>query len=342
MSVREHPTKPGVFIVDCRPSGYQGKRVRTEFEGSRDKAEKWERMIMRRHVDQVPVTARAMGSIYHQWISYYRANRAESTAKDVESCWRQWLGPKFAKLQPKVLTRAMIEAYKAERIKTGIKPRTVTKELSYFSAMLDWAADNDLCDRVPFKVAGYNRKMTAPPKPRPLTPSQITQVHGAIEPEYRLIFLLMADAGLRISEALHLRREDIEFGHGVIFVIGKGNKERIVPITTDRLQAELDQRREVVGLLSVNRRTGRPFNSIKKALDRAALKVGLGKHLHAHLLRHSFGTNATAAHYDLSALQAIMGHSSVATTGMYQHLAGEYLRSQGRLLQEQIDKEGQD
>lgn len=294
---------------------------------------------MRRHVEVAAVAARSMGSIYHQWISYYRANRAESTAKDVESCWRQWLGPKFSRLQPKVLTRAMIEGYKAERIRTGVKPRTVTKELSYFSAMIDWAADNDLCDRVPFKIVGFSKKMTAPPKPRPLTPMQITAVWGAIEPEYKLIFLLMADAGLRISEALHLRREHVEFGHGVIFVIGKGNKERIVPITTDRLQAELDLRREVVGLLSVNRRTGRAYNSIKKALDRAALAVGLGKHLHAHLLRHSFGTNATAAHYDLSALQAIMGHCSAQTTGMYQHLAGEYLRSQGRLLQGMIDKE---
>ena len=79
--------------------------------------------------------------------------------------------------------------------------------------------------------------------------------------------------------------------------------------------------------------------TIRKALLRAAKAAGVDKHLYHHLLRHTFGTQATTAGYDLSALQSIMGHASVATTGIYQHLAGEYLRTQGRKLNDLVKTE---
>ena len=339
MSVREHPTKPGRYIIDCRPDGYKGKRQRIELSGTKEEALKFEREIMRRHVDTPITRAVTMAAIFPAWMSYYRSNRAASTAKDVLSCWRNVLSPIFGKLQPKALSRSLIEQYKTTRLDTGVKHRTINKELSYLSAMLKWAVENDFCDPVPFPITGYSRKFTAPPKPRPLTPEQVTRVFGIIEPEYRLVYLLMADAGLRITEALTLKRSNIEFDHGIIFVVGKGNKERIVPITTDRLLFELEKRKETEGWLTVNSKTKAPYTSIKKALLRAAKKAGIEKHLHHHLLRHSFGTNATMANYDLSALQSIMGHSSPSTTGMYQHLAGEYLRKQGRKLNDMVKKE---
>ncbi len=149
----------------------------------------------------------------------------------------------------------------------------------------------------------------------------------------------MADTGMRRNEALTLTREQVEFENGIIFVIGKGSKERIVPITTDRLMMELRAKEQVKGWLSVNPLTKRPYLTIRKALIRAAEQAGLGKHLYHHLLRHSFGTNATAAHLDLSSLQSIMGHSSPSTTGMYQHLAAEYLHQQGRKLNDLVKNE---
>jgi integrase len=85
-----------------------------------------------------------------------------------------------------------------------------------------------------------------------------------IEPEYRLIYLLMADAGLRLTEAITLQRSAIEFDHGVMFLTGKGNKERIVPITTDRLLQELEKRRGVEGYLSVNPKTQKPYYDIQE------------------------------------------------------------------------------
>jgi len=66
------------------------------------------------------------------------------------------------------------------------------------------------------------------------------------------------------------------------------------------------------------------------------------KHVYHHLLRHSFGTAATVSGYDLSALQSIMGHSSPNTTGIYQHMVGEYLRVQGRKLNDKVMQERED
>lgn len=339
MSVSEHPKEPGAFIIDCRPNGYKGKRERTIVYCSKSEAIALERVIMRRHVDTPDPTPRTLGAIYGAWMAYYRANRSASTVEDASMCWRLHLSIKFSRVQPKYITRATIEQYKSSRISEGVKHRTVNKELSYLSGMIKWAADNDYCEPIPFSIVGFTNKLTRAPRPRPLTSEQITSIYQIIEPEYKLIFLLMADAGLRRNEAMTLQRSNIEFGHGIIFVTGKGNKERIVPITTDRLMDELRKKEGGKGWLSVNSTTKRPYLTIRKALIRAAEKVGLGKHLHHHLLRHSFGTVATIAGYDLSALQSIMGHSSPSTTGIYQHLAGDYLRNQGRKLNDMVKNE---
>jgi len=338
MSVRPHPSKPGWWIIDCRPDGYQARRQRVPFQGSEAQALDCERRIMRRHAEAVERSARSVAGIYPSWLATYRINRAASTVEDAKNCW-QHLKDFFCRLQPKVITRQSIETYKQKRLTDGVKPRTINKELSYLSVLLKWAADNNLCDPLPFTVPKFPNRMTRAPKPRPLMPAQITAVFEAIDPEYRLAFLLMADAGLRRSEAMTLTREQVELEQGIIFVTGKGSKERIVPISTDRLMVELVKRRDVKGWLTVNPATGRPYLTIRKALLRAAVKAGVDKHLYHHLLRHSFGTAATVAGYDLSALQSIMGHSSPNTTGIYQHLAGDYLRSQGRKLNDMVKNE---
>lgn len=294
---------------------------------------------MRRHVDLSEPMARSLAGIYPIWLASYKIDRSASTVRDVESVWRQQLRVTFGKLQPKVITRQLVENYRRNRLEAGVKPRTINKELSYLSSLLKWAAGNNYCDPLPFEIPKFPGKMTKAPKPRPLIPAQITALYLAIDQQYKLIFLLMADAGLRLSEAMTLTREQVEYEQGMIFVIGKGDKERIVPITTDRLMDELQARRDIKGWLTVNPKTGRPYYDIKKAIVRAAAKAGIDKHIYHHLLRHSFGTAATVAGYDLSALQMIMGHSSPNTTGIYQNLAGEYLRSQGRKLNDKIKGE---
>jgi len=338
VSVKPDPNNPGNWIIDCRPDGYKGKRERVTFPGTEDQAREWERRMMHRNVDVFRPTARTLAGIYPAWIMAYRIDRSASTVADAEVAWSH-LREIFGTLQPKVITRQLIEKYKQQRLAEGVKPRTINKELSYLSSLLKWAAENDHCDALPFTINKFPGKMTKAPKPRPISPAQITALYEAIDEEYKLVFLLMADLGLRRNEAMTLTREQVEFDSATLFVIGKGSKERLVPITTDRLMLELVKKKDMRGWLTVNHQTERPYLTIRKALLRAAEKVGLGKHLYHHLLRHSFGTAATVAGYDLSALQSIMGHASPNTTGIYQHLAGDYLRSQGRKLNDMVNGE---
>ena len=95
----------------------------------------------------------------------------------------------------------------------------------------------------------------------------------------------------------HLRAEDIDIENGIMIVTGKGNKQRIVPITTERLLKELTRRVNETGsgYLYISPITGRPYNDIRTAIDNAAKRAGVGKHVYPHLFRHSYGTHAMAS-----------------------------------------------
>ncbi len=333
MSVKPDPTTPGTWIIDCRPGGYQGKRLRKRVEGTRELAEQVHQLLMRKPpADYKRPANQTLSQIYREWIAYYPNAAAKSTVEDAKSCWSH-LEPVFGRHLVKTLSERLIENYKSDKSKS-LKPRTINKHLTYLSSMLKWAARSGLCDKLHFDIPFYPAKMTRAAKPRPISAEQITAIYEAIEPEYKLIFLLMSDAGLRRNEALQLKRDHVEYDSGLIFVTGKGSKERIVPISTNRLRVELIKVVYKSGYLSTNPRTGRPYLSIRKALLRAAEKAGIDKHIYHHLLRHSFGTNATISGVDVKALQSIMGHSSADTTQIYQHLSAEYLRDQIKKMKE--------
>ncbi|WP_319548813.1 tyrosine-type recombinase/integrase [Desulfogranum marinum] len=335
MSVRQHPRKgEGWWVIDCRPDGVKGPRKRLPFKGAYEEACAFESALMTGSTYKVKSTM-TVKELTTPWLAYYQNYAAVTTVIDAKGAMSHWL-PIFGPLRPKNFSPDLIEQYKSLRLGEGAKKRTINKELSYFSSMIRWAVEYGHCEALPFRISSFPKKQTTPRKPRPLTQEQVTGIIEAIEPEYRLLVMLMADTGLRLSEARFLQRKDIDFETGLIFVVGKGSKERIVPITTDRLAAELLAKKDIDGYLSVNSKTKKPFFSIKKALDRAAVKAGLDRHVHHHLLRHSFGTNATVAGVDLKALQGMMGHSSPVTTGIYQHLAAGYLKEQAVKLNSRV------
>ena len=139
MSVKPNPAAPGEWIVDCRPDGYKGKRVRVSFPGTEEQARDWEKKVMRRHVDSAPVTAKTLAGIYPLWKISYKIDHSVKTVDDAGYAWSH-LKDIFGKLQPKVITRQVIENYKRARIEEGVKPRTINKELTYLSVMIKWAA----------------------------------------------------------------------------------------------------------------------------------------------------------------------------------------------------------
>ncbi|MCU0560243.1 MAG: site-specific tyrosine recombinase XerD [Desulfobacterales bacterium] len=147
---------------------------------------------------------------------------------------------------------------------------------------------------------------------------------------------LLYAAGLRVSELVGLRLQDVHLDAGFVRVMGKGAKQRMVPIgryAREKLLFYLAHGREA---LLKNRpspfvfvaRAGRPITrqGFWKLLRRYAGAAGLAKAITPHTLRHSFATHLLEGGADLRAVQEMLGHADVATTQIYTHVANERLR----------------
>jgi integrase/recombinase XerD len=144
--------------------------------------------------------------------------------------------------------------------------------------------------------------------------------------------------GLRVSELINLRISNLYFHEGFIKVIGKGDKERLVPIgsvamrqiqiylSTVRIHVPVKKGQEDIVFL--NRRGSRLSRIMVFTIIRdLAEKIGLKKQVSPHTFRHSFATHLVEGGADLRAVQEMLGHESITTTEIYTHLDREYLRS---------------
>jgi integrase/recombinase XerD len=157
----------------------------------------------------------------------------------------------------------------------------------------------------------------------------------------RALLELLYAAGLRVSEAIGLDREDVSLDGAFVRVIGKGDKERLVPIgevSIDHLtgwlegpRAELIARHHVEpvrgGALFLGDRGRRlARQQAWAAVTSAAQRAGLGGKVSPHTLRHSFATHLLEGGADLRVVQELLGHASISTTQLYTHLTGERIR----------------
>lgn len=146
----------------------------------------------------------------------------------------------------------------------------------------------------------------------------------------RVILELLYGSGLRVSELADLNRQDIDGESLLLRVRGKGNKERIVPLTRYALEAAqkyLQMREDNQQVLLLNYQGSRlSVRSIRRILDRLALEAGISQHLHPHMLRHSFATHLLDGGADLRSVQELLGHAKLSSTQIYTHLTKERLR----------------
>ncbi|MDQ0362937.1 tyrosine recombinase XerC [Breznakia pachnodae] len=152
----------------------------------------------------------------------------------------------------------------------------------------------------------------------------------------RALFELMYACGLRVSEAVDLQLENIDFDEMLVFVTGKGDKQRVVPFYEEVGELLQDYLKKVrlkwVGdpkmkNVFVNQR-GKQLTSrgIQYLLDKEAKKSLLTMNIHPHMLRHSFATHLLDNGADLRIVQELLGHSSLSTTQIYVHVTQEKLK----------------
>ena len=153
------------------------------------------------------------------------------------------------------------------------------------------------------------------------------------ERNYALI-RLMLDTGLRLSEAIHLRWKDIDLNTGKLMVRqGKGAKDRTLWIGEADLELLQTWRERQAKDVEGNPQhvfttlKGKPLSSqyIQQLVDRLARKAGIEKHVHPHMLRHSFATDLYRETSKIRLVQKALGHANLATTQIYTHIVDEEL-----------------
>jgi len=156
-------------------------------------------------------------------------------------------------------------------------------------------------------------------------------------PRNRAILETLYSCGLRVSELINLKLSNVHFDAGFIRVIGKGNKERLVPIGTsalkyiqiylDNVRTHADIQQGEEDIVFLNRRGKRLTRvMIFTIIKNLAIVSGLNKTVSPHTFRHSFATHLIEGGADLRAVQEMLGHESITTTEIYTHLDREYLK----------------
>ncbi|GBD89839.1 tyrosine recombinase XerD [bacterium BMS3Abin04] len=148
---------------------------------------------------------------------------------------------------------------------------------------------------------------------------------------------LLYSSGLRVSELINMKLNDLFFSDEVIRVLGKGSKQRIVPVgqsAVNWITEYLTKSRPLLMkkiksqnfVFLSNRSTKLSRMSVWKIVDRYTKEAGIKKEVHPHTFRHSFATHLLEGGADLRAVQEMLGHADISTTQIYTHIDREYIR----------------
>ena len=224
-----------------------------------------------------------------------------------------------------------IESYLSglDRITKRSQARFLSSLRSFFSwLVIEGVITDNPCDKVEAPKLGRYL-------PEVLSEDEVTTLMNIVDLSSwqglrdRAILEVLYGCGLRVSEAVALRVSALYFDEGYIKVIGKGNKERLVPVgemAADAVNAYLERRpipsdAESDDIVFLNR-FGRPLSrqSMFKMLKVNALLADIRKEISPHTLRHSFATHLVENGADLRLVQEMLGHESITTTEIYTHI----------------------
>lgn len=239
------------------------------------------------------------------------------------------------------LTAVHIKLFMAEGKKKERSSATIAARLTIIRTFLDWLVERDLLQVNP--AAAIKAPKLSKRLPKDINMDEMQQLLDntpidSKEIRDKAIYELMYSAGLRLSELIHITYSDMDMDERCVRVIGKGNKERLVPFgsyAVDWINRWLLIRQEWIGskiigadLLFIGT-TGKPINprTLQKRLALYAQSQGVTSHVHPHRLRHSFATHMLESSQDLRAVQELLGHANLSTTQVYTHLNFSHLAS---------------
>jgi len=233
-------------------------------------------------------------------------------------------------------TRHNVRAWLALMQSDLPKRNTVLRKVSALRSFAAWLEENEISPENPFLLLSLPRKEKL--LPRFLSEDEVFSLSRAARaddksgPRNFALAELMYSSGLRRAEVSGLNAGDVDFMGGYVRVMGKGSKERIVPVGDSALaalRAYLAGRGNVIAgaplFLNKNRKrlTG---HGIALTLKTSARRAGAARHVTPHMLRHSFATHLLDRGADLRGVQEMLGHKNLSTTQIYTHVSLEKLK----------------
>lgn len=268
------------------------------------------------------------------------ANSIEAYTRDVEKL-NQYMEMSHPALSPLKVTARHLQGFIEYINELGMSAYSQARILSGLKAFFKFMMVEDLIETDPTDLLEgpkIGRKL-----PDTLDLHEIIRLLDAIDlskPEggrNRAMLEVLYGSGLRVSELVELKRGNVYFDIGFLRVIGKGNKERLVPCGKDALKflkSYIDEIRVHVPVqkgfenhVFLNRR-GKKLSRVMVFLiiKDLAERIGLKKSISPHTFRHSFATHLIEGGADLRAVQEMLGHESITTTEIYTHLDRDYLK----------------
>jgi len=236
--------------------------------------------------------------------------------------------------------RADIMDYIAWRVEGGAKPRSTARQLSSFRRFYRYLLREGVIREDPtvnIAMPKIGRSL-----PQSLTESDVESLLAApkvVEPlghRDRTMLEVLYATGVRVSELINLRLKQINLNQGVVRIVGKGDRERLIPLGdeaqdwirefVDGPRSEILLERQTEYLFPTRRGDRMTRQAFWHIIKRYARKAGISKKLSPHTVRHAFATHLLNNGADLRVVQLLLGHSDVSTTQIYTHVARERMK----------------
>ncbi|MDH5785626.1 MAG: site-specific tyrosine recombinase XerD [Chromatiales bacterium] len=264
-------------------------------------------------------------------------NTLNAYRSDLQSLAR-WLRANESALQH--AARHELLAYLQQRVEAGARPRSSARLLSSIRRFYRYLLRESVIREDP--SARIDAPKLGRPLPKTLTEEEVERLLAAPDLKTtmglrdRAMLEVLYASGLRVSELVGLTLAQVNLQQGLVRVMGKGSKERLVPLGEEALHRLQTFMREGRGLLLGEKRAEALFPSKHGAamsrqafwqlIKRYAVQAGISKPLSPHTLRHAFATHLLNHGADLRVVQLLLGHSSLSTTQIYTYVAQERLK----------------
>lgn len=228
----------------------------------------------------------------------------------------------------------------AKRVESGAKPRSTARQLSSFRRFFRYILREGLRDTDP--TADIEMPRIGRSLPKSLSEDEVDSLLNAPNTDEplghrdRAMLELLYATGLRVSELISLKQSQINFNQGVLRIIGKGDRERLIPLGEeaqrwlkdfiDGPRMEILLERQTDYLFPTRRGDCMTRQAFWHIIKRYAEKAEIRQKMSPHSLRHAFATHLLNRGADLRVVQMLLGHSDLSTTQIYTHVARERLK----------------